>query len=40
MMKFVPWGGHWGFVLSSALEYGVVMAILVAQQVQQKHRSR
>jgi hypothetical protein len=40
MMKFVPWGGHWGFVLSSALEYGVVMAILVAQQAQQKHRSR
>jgi hypothetical protein len=40
MMKFVPWGGHWGFVLSSALEYLVVGAILVAQQAQQKDRSR
>jgi hypothetical protein len=36
IMKLIPWGGHWGFLLSSALEYLVVLGILIAQRLQEK----
>jgi hypothetical protein len=39
MLKFVPWGGHWGFLLSSALEFGVVLSILIAQRIQKGQAS-
>ncbi|XVJ51862.1 MAG: MFS transporter [Vampirovibrio sp.] len=39
MLKFVPWGGHWGFLLSSALEFGVVLSILIAQRIQKRDTS-
>jgi hypothetical protein len=40
ILKFLPWGGHWGFLLSSALEFMVVIAIVVAQRTQNQRRSK